>query len=177
MKEDMIMELVDFNLNAKENLAALYPNGAFLTAGHLTKANTLTIGWGNIGISWSKKVFIAMVTKSRYTHHLIDEYREFTITFPYENMKKELLLVGTKSGRDYNKYDLANLSLAKGQAIETPHIDCKGMTYECRVIYHSDVMPENLDQEIYDKRYAQDQDYHTIYFGEIMASYLTEKGD
>ncbi len=171
------MELVDFNHNATVNLDQLYPTGAFLTAGYLDNANTMTIGWGLIGIAWSKKTFIVMVTHSRFTHHLIEKYQEFTVTIPYEDMKDELMYVGTHSGRDQDKYEATKLKLMPGQTIKTPHISCKGMTYECRVIFNNDVNKEQLDPEIYAKRYQAKQDYHTVYYGEILASYLTEKDE
>ncbi|MDD2591785.1 MAG: flavin reductase family protein [Erysipelotrichaceae bacterium] len=169
------MELVNFNHNAQKNIDQLYPTGAFLTAGVIDDANTMTIGWGTIGIAWSKKTMVVMVTHSRFTHQLIEKYKEFTVTFPYEDMKEELMIVGTKSGRDHDKYELAKLSLDQGQAISTPHIDCHGMTLECKVIFKNEVSKEYLDSAIYDKRYAKSQDFHTVYYGEIITSYIHDK--
>ncbi|MPM53400.1 hypothetical protein SDC9_100168 [bioreactor metagenome] len=51
------------------------------------------------------------------------------------------------------------------------------MTYECQIIFQSEVTQEKLNPLIYEKRYATDQDFHTIYFGEIVATYLTAKGE
>lgn len=168
------MELVNYNYNVQKNLEQLYPSGAFLTAGHFDDANTMTIGWGSIGISWSKKTMLIMVTHSRFTHHLLEKYHEFTVTFPYEDMSDKLMLVGSKSGRDHNKYELANLTLAEGQAIETPHIKCQGMTLECKVIFQNEIDPDFLDPTIYEKRYSKSKDLHTIYYGEVITSYLTD---
>ena len=39
------------------------------------KVNTMTIGWGHIGIEWGKPIFIAYVRESRYTKQL-EMYRQ-----------------------------------------------------------------------------------------------------
>lgn len=155
-----------YNENAKENLNIL-AKGAFITSQYAGQTNIMTIGWGAIGNIWAKPVFIAMVRKSRFTHDLLDKSNEFTITIPHEDMSEALALCGTKSGRSVDKIDALGLKMTESKEVNTPTIDCKGTHYECMVLYKTDMKPAALD-EITKERWYADDDYHTIYFAEIV---------
>ncbi len=153
--------------------AELISKNAFMTTVHGGKTNTMTIGWGGVGIMWGKPVFTAMVRQSRFTKELVEQSGEFTITLPLTEMKEALALCGSKSGRDMDKIAAAKLSLADGQAIATPIIAVPGLHLECKVVFKQTMPPENLAAEQQTKWYANG-DYHTMYFGEIVAAYKTE---
>ncbi|MDF2568809.1 MAG: flr 2 [Sporomusa sp.] len=165
------------NLLTYEQLSAeatpLLPKNAFMTTAHGGKINTMTIGWGSIGIMWGKPVFTAMVRQSRFTKELVDQSGEFTITLPLTEMKEALALCGSKSGRDMDKITAAKLTLADGQTITTPVIAAPGLQLECKVVFKQNMIPENLTPVYQDKWYANG-DYHTLYFGEIVAAYKTK---
>lgn len=55
------------------------PKGILLTTKHEDKVNTMTIGWGMVGIEWGKPIFIAYVRESRFTKQMLDQSGEFTI--------------------------------------------------------------------------------------------------
>lgn len=114
-----------------------------------------------------KARIIAMVRKSRFTHDLLDKSNEFTITIPHEDMSEALALCGTKSGRSVDKIDALGLKMTESKEVNTPTIDCKGTHYECMVLYKTDMKPAALD-EITKERWYADDDYHTIYFAEIV---------
>ncbi|WP_371365428.1 hypothetical protein SRRS_02110 [Sporomusa rhizae] len=153
--------------------AALIPKNAFMTTAHGGKTNTMTIGWGGVGIMWGKPVFTAMVRQSRFTKELVEKSGEFTITLPLTEMKEALALCGSKSGRDMDKIAAANLTVIAGQAIATPVINAPGLHLECKVVFKQTMTEENLATEHQTKWYANG-DYHTFYFGEIVAAYKTE---
>ena len=48
------------------------PKGILLTTKDGDKVNTMTIGWGTIGIQWGRPVFIAFVRDSRYTMEMLN---------------------------------------------------------------------------------------------------------
>ena len=50
---------------------AMKPAGILLTTAADGKVNTMTIGWGTIGVDWSRPVFIAYVRESRYTKEML----------------------------------------------------------------------------------------------------------
>ena len=62
---------------AKEILQAL-PKGVLFTTKAHGKVNTMTIGWGTLGIEWRKPIFIAFVRENRFTRFQLDENGEFT---------------------------------------------------------------------------------------------------
>ncbi|MCG4586306.1 flavin reductase, partial [Anaerosalibacter bizertensis] len=100
---------VNFNDYSKEALEQIN-NGAFLTVKSGDEVNTMTIGWGNIGVIWSMPIFTVAVRYSRHTYNLLENSDEFTVSIPIKiDMKKELAFCGTKSGRDVNKFKECNL--------------------------------------------------------------------
>jgi flavin reductase (DIM6/NTAB) family NADH-FMN oxidoreductase RutF len=164
-----------FTENIKEGMNYLHKHGAFLTtkAGDIT--NTMTISWGNIGFQWNRPVFTVLVRKSRYTHDLIEKANEFTVSIPLsDKMKSQLALCGSKSGRDINKLDEANLILCDGKTLSTPVIEDCELHYECKIVYKQEINSDLLDSDIKASFYGED-DYHTIYVGEIVDCYKIEK--
>lgn len=138
------------------------------------KANTMVIGWGGITVFWGKPIFLVPVRKSRYTHGLIEQSGEFTVSVPLKrDLKKALAFCGSKSGRDFDKFKECNLTPVPGIKVNAPIIGECTLHYECKVVYKQDMIPGNLDVQI-DQTWYGSPDYHTFYFGEIVACYLTE---
>ena len=52
-------------------------------------------------------------------------------------------------------------------------IKVTGIHYECKIVYRSAMNPARLDKNC-DKAIYPQKDYHTHYFGEILACYETE---
>jgi len=167
MKERKYLEQAD-------ELMKRITKGAFLTVKEGDRVNTMTIGWATIGFVWKKEIFMVAVRDSRYTFQLIDNTDNFTVTIPTGNAGKEALaFCGTKSGRDHDKLAACGLALNQGQKVASPVIALPGVHYECKIIYKSAMNPAFLDPAADDKLYPQ-KDYHTLYFGEIVACYETE---
>ena len=79
--------------------------GAFLTVRNGDVINTMTIGWGSIGIMWGKPVLMVPVRYSRVTYELLQTADEFTVMVPTNGtMKKELAFAGSKSCREVDKF-------------------------------------------------------------------------
>lgn len=149
-----------------------FEEGAFLTVKHGDRVNTMTIGWGTIGRVWSKKVFTAMVRYSRFTHELIRKADSFTVSFPARGqLKEELAFCGTKSGRDFDKFQECGLKLQYIDDIESPILDEEGIHLVCKILYKQSMAPENLAEEV-DSRWYADKDYHVIYYGEILKTFV-----
>ena len=144
--------------------------GAFLTTKTGSKINSMTISWGTIGFMWGKPIFMVMVRPQRYTYGIIEKTNEFTVTIPYKKMSKELAFLGSKSGKDMNKLSELNLSTVDSEKINTPVLEIEGMHFECKVVYKTTMSAENLNETINKDKYPL-EDYHTLYFGEIVSSY------
>ena len=167
----MAYENIKFNEHAEKMLDQLH-KGVFITTKKGKKVNTMTISWGSIGFIWNKPVFIAYVRYTRDTHQMIESSDEFTISIPLnKDLEKELRFCGSKSGRDYDKIKECNLKLMDSRVISTPILaDCE-MHYECKVIYKQAMEPGNILESVKD-RYYKKNNYHVVYYGEIVDSYL-----
>ncbi len=164
---------VKFNEYSSEMLQQL-SKGAFLNVKSGNEINTMTIGWANIGIVWGKPIFTVEVRYSRHTYDLLKNTDEFTVSVPLsKDMKKELAICGSKSGRDIDKFEECNLTPVKGKKIDTPVIEECDLHYECKIVYKQAMEPATLAEDIKDN-YYKTNDFHVLYYGEIVASYIKE---
>ena len=148
---------------------ALGGTGVFVTAG--AEPNTMTASWGGAGVMWNKPIVAVPVRNTRYTFGKIEESGAFSISVPAAGEMKELLTYfGTKSGRDVDKYLATGVKTEKCRAIDTVVLSGCETFFECKVLYRSDVKPEHLPEGFISKFYPR-HDYHTIFYGEIVAAY------
>lgn len=163
---------------------ALSSGGILLTTKRGEEVNAMTIGWGTIGIDWSRPIFIAYVRESRYTKQLLEENGEFTINVPMGDLDRKILgICGTKSGRDMNKIQELGLTLEDSVAISVPGIKELPLTLECKVLYKQQqdlsAIPEDILARYYpveDDRLhpGSDRDYHIAYTAQILKAYIIE---
>ena len=146
--------------------------GAFLTVAAKRQTNVMTIGWALVGILWGKSVMMVAVRNSRHTFDLIEEADSFTVSVPTKDLKKELELCGTMSGRAVDKFKECKLATGKAKKVSSPVLEIPGYHYECRRLYKSALDPTMMDKAL-DDLYPK-KDYHTLYFGEIVACYQTD---
>lgn len=155
--------------------------GILLTTKSGDTVNTMTIGWGKIGIEWNRPVFIAYVRETRYTKQLLEGNGEFTVNIPYgEYDSKILSYCGKLSGRDTNKIQDLGLTLVESDVVQVPGIQELPLTLECRVIYKQQQDLTRMPQAVIERFYPVVneegfQDYHIAYYGEIVNAYLIEK--
>lgn len=149
-------------------ITALRSGGAFLVAGK-ENPNFMTIGWGNPGVIWGKDILVVQVRLSRHTHDKMEEHKEFTVCVPRKGeLKKELAFAGSKSGREFDKLKELGLSFAPCETVAVPRIAECEYVYECKTVYQTEMHEAKLDPDIVKKCYREG-DYHTLYFGEILA--------
>jgi flavin reductase (DIM6/NTAB) family NADH-FMN oxidoreductase RutF len=145
--------------------------GAFLTVKSGEKVNTMTISCGSLGFLWMRQMFTVMVRYSRYTHELIENAESFTVSFPLKGqLENELTICGTKSGRNIDKIKECKFSLKEGRLNDTMIIDECDLHLECRIVYKQPVDKDIICEEI-KKHVYSNEDYHILYFGEIIKAY------
>lgn len=153
--------------------------GILLTTKGERGVNTMTIGWGTVGIEWGRPMFVAYVRESRYTHELLDEHPEFTVNCPVGEINKSILgFCGTKSGRDVDKIKELGLHLEGPMNISVPGIKELPLTLECKVVYRNPQPVDTIPQEILDRYYPEKggaRDFHYAYYGEIVSAYIVEE--
>ena len=154
------------------------PKGILLTTKGASGVNTMTIGWGTVGIEWGNPMFVAYVRESRFTRQLLDQNPEFTVNCPICDVDKKILgISGTKSGRDTDKIEELGLHLEEPENISVPGIRELPLTLECKVLYRNPQPTESLPQEILDRYYPEKngvRDFHYAYYGEIVSAYIIE---
>ncbi|MDR1913107.1 MAG: flavin reductase family protein [Clostridiales bacterium] len=155
-----------FGDHISKSLTHMGSTGAFLTVTSPKGTNTMTIAWGFVGVIWSKPYFITLVRPTRYTKEFLDGANSFTISFPWENLKKELGIVGSRSGRDIDKSKV--VEFAPAQVVESQIVKgCKAYL-ECKIKYVDQLDQAKLPPEI---NSFYNNDLHYMYFGEIVADY------
>lgn len=156
--------------------------GILLTTKSGEKVNTMTIGWGTIGIEWGRPVFVAYVRVGRHTRQMLDESGEFTVNIPYGDVDSKILAVcGTKSGRDTDKIAELGLELVDSDVVAVPGIRQLPLTLECKVLCSQLQNIPMLPEELLNRYYPQgvdssnpgrNEDFHVAYYGEIVNAYL-----
>ena len=166
---------VDYKDYFAETIERMCEDGLLLVAhGKEGKANIMTIGWGTIGSIWGRPTFIVLVRPSRYTYSRLEEIEEFTVNVPSKDLAKAALHCGTVSGRDHDKFKEMNLTETASQEVKVPIIEECHINYECRSIHKNDLIPEMLDEMVKEEAYPEG-DFHRVYFGEILATYVDEE--
>ena len=155
--------------------------GILLTTKAGEKVNTMTIGWGKIGIEWNRPVFIAYVRETRYTKQILEAGGAFTVNIPYGEFDSGILgYCGRMSGRDTDKIQDLGLTLVDSETIQVPGIAELPLTLECKLIYRQEQDLAELPEDILDRFYPVIgengfRDYHIAYYGEIVDAYLIER--
>ena len=168
---------------SKEILEAL-PKGILLTTKTESKVNSMTIGWGTLGIEWSTPIFVAFIREHRFTRELLDKNPEFTINVPFGPHSKKIIgICGAKSGRDMDKIKEAGLTLVEPEVISVPALKEFPLTLECKVVYQQKqdlsvlaekFMPGCYPQDVDGSFVGSNRDAHVAYYGEIVSAYILQ---
>jgi flavin reductase (DIM6/NTAB) family NADH-FMN oxidoreductase RutF len=157
--------------NVDINKLSIISQGSFLlTAGNLEKYNTMTAGWGQIGVLWAVPVFTAYVRYNRFTYEFTENNDYFTASF-FDNEKyaKVLSYCGTKSGRDVDKAKETGLTpIEIGGSVAFKEAS---KIIVCKKVYTADMNPENfIDKEKLQTYYSETNPLHKIYVGQITSA-------
>lgn len=152
-------------------MAQQLPKGAFLTTATNGITNVMTIGWCLVGYMWNRPIIQIVVRTSRHTYPLLNNSKNFAISFPLDQkMNDELLYCGTNSGKDVNKIRECGLMLLPSQRIASPIISKCALYYECNIIAEQILPIERIGGDKPDETDV-DLQYHMMYYGEILANY------
>ena len=130
--------------------------------------NTMTIGWGTAGVLWSRPTLTVFVHPWRHTPEFLLNSDYFTVPLFGNEYKRDLGILGLRSGRDGDKVALTGL---------TPKAIEHGMTFEeaattfvCKKIYSYAIDLDVMNADIRSGLgafYASDA--HTVFVGELVA--------
>ena len=143
---------------------------ALVTAGSLDDYNTMTIGWGSMGTIWGpphqgKQVLTVYVSPARYTHDYLERNDYFTVSFFPEEYRRDLGILGSRSGRDGDKVALTQLTpLAVEHGVD---FEQASLTFVCRKLYSHQFEKDRVPADVADWIYTRVPP-HTMYIGEIV---------
>lgn len=110
----------------------LHPLPAFLitSISKLGRPNVMTASW-IVPLSINPPLVVMSLRPERFTSQLIKETGEFAINIPPYELAEATLICGRVSGRDKDKFKLANLTPISGNKVKAPiikecvaHIEC-----------------------------------------------------
>jgi len=149
--------------------------GVLLTSGDYEKGryNTMTIGWGSLGVIWSIPFALVAVRPTRYTYKFMELYDSFTLSAFPPAYRSALDLLGTKSGRDGDKIGESGLTVIPSQSVTSPAFAEAELILECRKNFWTDLDPSHFLDKRIENSYPL-KDYHRIYFGLVSGVFGSE---
>jgi flavin reductase (DIM6/NTAB) family NADH-FMN oxidoreductase RutF len=146
-----------------------------ITAGNPLHYNSMVAGWGGWGILFSKPATWCFLRSSRYTLELMRKEQAYTMAYFDEEYKDDIMLFGTKSGRDSDKMKESKLTSVETPSGNRAYKEAR-LIIECKLIEVTTVSPEDFYTEEGRKfivdAHAETNDYHKIVFGEITSVWL-----
>ena len=105
------------------------------------------------------------VRPERYTYEFMENNDYFTISFYPGAYKKDLSILGTKSGRDGDKVALTELTAKPVENGMT--FDQATLTLVCKKLYWQDMDGEKIPNEAMERFFATEP-VHRMYIGEVV---------
>ena len=151
------------------------PMPAILTAGDKNSYNSMTIGWGSIGVGFARPIFTVYVKPERYTYQFIEKSKIFTVSYIDKKLYSKFGPYGNKSGKDVNKEEVSGTHIK--------FLDDGGITFEeasevfvCKIIAKQHITEKDIHQDIIDLYNGNLKVYfstnpHVSYVGEIIGHY------
>ena len=165
-----------------EQILKAIGKGILVTTKAGGRVNSMTIGWGTLGIEWAKPIFTIFIRENRFTRSQLDANPEFTVNIPVGSCDRKIIgFCGSHSGRNVDKAAELGLTLVEGEKVSVPAIRELPLTLECRVMYRQlqdrNAIPEAIRKSMYPEDVDSsnpmaNRDYHVAYYGEIVSAYI-----
>ncbi|MDR0575340.1 MAG: flavin reductase [Tannerella sp.] len=141
-----------------------------ITAGTASHYNSMVASWGGMGILFSKPATWCFLRANRYTLEFMRKEQAYTMAYFDDEYKDDIMLFGTKSGRDSDKMKESKLSSVQTPSGNMAYKEAK-LIIECKLTEVTTVSPDDFYLEE-GRNFVMDahkeaNDYHKIVFGEI----------
>lgn len=125
--------------------------------------NALVVGF-TANVSLDPVMVMVGIVPSRFSHHMVKETGAFVINLPKKSFKKEYGYLGSKSGRDGDKFAALDLKWENAEYVDAPILSDCPVSIECSVV--DSIQPGT----------------HELFIGKVEAvhvdeEYLDEKGN
>ncbi|MFC2295359.1 MAG: flavin reductase, partial [Leptotrichia hongkongensis] len=162
------IKIQDFDLNP---FTSTGKDWSLVTAGDENGINTMTVTWGMMGYLWRGPVISVYIRPTRYTKKFVDEQNCFSLSF-FNGYKKELHVLGLKSGRDVDK--IAEVGFNPIFLDGVPAFEEAKLVIVAEKLYIDDIKPENfIDKSIPEKLYTKEEP-HIVYTGRVKKIYVKD---
>jgi len=141
-----------------------------ITAGRDTHYNSMVGSGGGLGMLFKKPTTWCILKADRYTLELIEKVQTYTMSYFPDQYRKQMLFLGSKSGRDTEKMKEAELTI-----VQTP---CGNISFkearliiECTLTAITTPNPDDFAtkeaKDYISEAYKEASDYRKFVFGEI----------
>ena len=161
---------MDFAKKSYEVFQMFNDRWALVTAGSIEDYNTMTIAWGSMGTIWGpphqgKPILTVYVSPARYTHSYLEKNDYFTVSFFPEAHRRDLGVLGSRSGRDGDKVALTKLTpIPVEHGVDFAEAE---LSFVCRKLYVHQFEKERVPQEVAEWIYTRVPP-HSMFIGEIV---------
>ncbi|MFX0176300.1 MAG: flavin reductase family protein [Candidatus Hodarchaeota archaeon] len=143
-------------LTLKPSISTFPMPSAVISVGVGDDANLITLAY--VGkVCLKPPIVVISIQPKRHSYELIEKHKEFVINYPTIKQLKETDYIGTRSGRDVNKWHKLNLTKEKASIVQVPMIQEFPWNMECKVINRIKLGS------------------HVCYFGEVVATHSDPK--
>nr|HDO80375.1 flavin reductase family protein [Candidatus Bathyarchaeota archaeon] len=149
--------MVNVKVDVVEAYRLLYPRPVVLVScmDPQGKRNIITLSW-SMPTSFNPPMVAVSIGLQRESCRMIKEAGEFVVNVPPSKLVREVLLCGTISGRNFDKFSEAGLTPAPARRVRAPIIEECIAHLECKVV---DVVRTGD---------------HALFVGEVLEAYAEE---
>jgi flavin reductase (DIM6/NTAB) family NADH-FMN oxidoreductase RutF len=159
-------------------LGKLLEKDTVITAGKKEHYNSMTGSLTGLAFLFKKPTTWCIFREDRYTLELILKEQTYTLSYFPNEYKKQVLILGSKSGRDSDKMKKVELT-----GVQTPNGDMSfkeaSLIIECKLTISTTVNPYDIyAQEVKDnvyEEYKEANHYRKFVFGEITYVWVKKK--
>ena len=123
--------------------------------------NALVVGF-TANVSLDPVMVMVGIVPSRFSHHMVKETGAFVINLPKKGFQKEYSYLGSKSGRDGDKFAALDLKWEDAKYVDAPILSDCPVSIECSVVdsiqpgthelFIGKVEAVNVDEEYLDEK-------------------------
>ena len=95
--------------------------------------NALVVGF-TANVSLDPVMVMVGIVPSRFSHHMVKETSAFVINLPKKSFQKEYGYLGSRSGRDGDKFAALDLKWEDAEYVDAPILSDCPVSIECSVI-------------------------------------------
>jgi flavin reductase (DIM6/NTAB) family NADH-FMN oxidoreductase RutF len=95
--------------------------------------NALVVGF-TANVSLDPVMVMVGIVPTRYSHHMVKETGSFVINLPKKKFKKEYDYLGSRSGRNEDKFAALNLKWQDATYVNAPILTDCPVSIECSVV-------------------------------------------